>query len=201
MSTRDSFLDQLRRPRPDPGGGSASAHGALMAAALAEKIVLVEKKRARSNDAKEIYWEDLHRKLEILIKGLTALRNEDVEVYRNLSKIISTGNSAMLDKAAADASLCPFRIMQRAVIGLGLIKDAGMRCRTVMISDALVACEFMGAALAAAGHIGIANLRLIRNPEEKESMLETFIAELKHGMELLETARREIRMRHEDCGR
>ncbi len=165
MQPNDAFLNALRRPRPDPGGGAAAAHGALLGLALLEKIFRLEERRrpAESDDARS--WRaGLER-----IAGLTAvffdLRDRDVRAYQGLVEALArreVGSGKFAD-AVEEAVACPFAIMKGSEEALELAAQAGEDCKRHLAADARVACEFIGAALFAAFHIASANLPLIED--------------------------------------
>ena len=64
---------------------------------------------------------------------------------------------------------CPRRIASQAGKALELLAWAGGHCQKHLVSDLLVACEFLGAALTGAYHIACANLSLV--PPEKNRKL------------------------------
>ncbi len=192
-----SFLDDLRRPRPDPGGGSAAAHGALLGVALVEKVVLIERRRARGRDSEFDFWDNLRRESERLVDWFTRLRAEDVLVYRRLAEALRGGaNGSRLEAALTDAVSCPLRIMQGAGEALDLIDAAGSRCRPLLVADVLVACEFLGAALFSAHHIARANLPLMREPSNHDEWLARLTAELDRGRGRLDRVRGFLEGRH-----
>lgn len=192
-----SFLDDLRRPRPDPGGGSAAAHGALLGMALAEKIVLLEQKRTLRRVSEFELWEGLRMEASRLSDLFTWLRTEDVLVYQQLAEALRDGvNGARLQGALVEAVQCPLGIMRGSWEALDLIQAAGTRCKPLLVADVLVACEFLGAALFSAHHIARANLPLMRDPSTRERWLAELTAELDRGRERLERVRTVLEVRH-----
>jgi formiminotetrahydrofolate cyclodeaminase len=185
----DSFLDDLRRPRPDPGGGAAAAHGALLGMALVEKIALVEQRRAsRKNgeDHTDHTWEALLRQALRLQVVFTRLRAEDVQAYHALAEVLKAGDDPdRLQDALDTAVQCPLRIMESSREALTLVEDAGKRCRQYLVADVLVACEFLGAAVEGAHHIAMANIPLVESPSVRERWLSELSQELVRGRERL----------------
>jgi formiminotetrahydrofolate cyclodeaminase len=160
----DTFLDDLRQPGPDPGGGAAAAHGALLGIALAEKIVRLERKRFVGTHPGSGLWDDHLREVGRLTASLARLRSEDVHAYHGLAEALrGSGDEARLRGALVAAVECPLHIMRDARGGLDLIEDVGKRCRRFLVADVLVACEFLGAALLSASHIAMANLPLMED--------------------------------------
>jgi formiminotetrahydrofolate cyclodeaminase len=156
-----SFLKALARPRPDPGGGAAAAHGAAIAVALLEKVVQLEAQRPDAGQGGGVAWADLLPRVRQLAAALARLQEEDVWAYFNLVKARACGNPGEKAAALEEAVGCPLRIMQQAQEGLGLISQAGERCKRHLKADLLVACELLGGAFRGADHIARANLPLM----------------------------------------
>lgn len=192
-----SFLEDLRRPRPDPGGGSAAAHGALLGIALAEKIVLIEQRRSAPRVSEFDFWEGLRMEASRLSDLFTWLRTEDVLVYRQLAEALRSGvDGSRLQSALTEAIRCPLGIMRGTWEALDLMEAAGSRCKPFLVADVLVACEFLGAALFSAHHIARANLPLIREPSHRDRWLAELTAELDRGRERLDRVRTVLEDRH-----
>jgi formiminotetrahydrofolate cyclodeaminase len=169
----DSFLKQLAQARPNPGGGAAAAYGAGLALALLEKVVRLEAQRP-PNPAGEppVVWRKALARLQRLTENLSRLREEDVSAYFNLSAARASGDAAVLAAALREAVACPRRIMQQVSAALELLAWAGARCRPHLVSDLLVAGEFLGAALRGAAHIARANLPLMPDEAGRQALAE-----------------------------
>jgi formiminotetrahydrofolate cyclodeaminase len=197
----DSFIEDLRRPRPDPGGGAAAAHGALLALALAEKIVLIEQGRASRAGVEPEGWERLHRQAMGLKDRFTSLRGEDVRAYEQLAEALrSRGDEDRLRQALDVAIQCPLSIMRGSREALELVEAAGSRCRLFLVADVLVACELLGAALRSAHHIAVANLPLLDDRSSREKWGGALADELHRGVERLDEVRRSLEVRHATGG-
>ena len=158
----DPFLQELARPRPDPGGGAAAAYGANLGLALLEKVVRLEgRRRPQPQGEAGLGWETALTRLRRLAETLVRLREEDVRAYFELTAARASGDPARLAAAVAEAVDCPRRIMQQSREALELLAWAGERCQKHLVSDLLVAGEFLGAALRGASHIAGANLALV----------------------------------------
>jgi formiminotetrahydrofolate cyclodeaminase len=202
MAMVDSFLDELRRPRPDPGGGAAAAHGALLGIALAEKIVQLEWKRAAGTDAELEPREGHLREVSRLTLLFTRLRSEDVEAYRILAEVLRSGDGGIrLHDALVAAVRCPMEIMREARGALDLIEDVGSGCRRFLVADVLVACEFLGLAVRSAYHIAIANLPLMEDLSSRGMWLAELTRERDHGIRRLDAARAALEVRNAAGGR
>ena len=159
----DSFLEALARPEPVPGGGAAAAHGACVGLALLEKIVLVELKRDQitSNHS----WSDLLEEVRESSRTLLQLRDEDGRAYLRFAKAKTFGNSDEDTLEALKTAIeSPIKIMGEAKIGLELVARAGKHCKGHLLSDLLVVCELLRAAVDGNHRIAQANLGVMREP-------------------------------------
>ncbi|MFA5112359.1 MAG: cyclodeaminase/cyclohydrolase family protein [Desulfobaccales bacterium] len=156
-----AFLKALARPRPDPGGGAAAAHGAALGLALLAKVVRLEARRPRTAEGPGFFWEALLEQVQRLAETLALLQEEDVRAYFDLSRARKSGVPGELAAALEAAVACPLHVMQRAREGLLLLAQAGARCRPHLVSDLLVAGELLGAGFRGAHHIARANLPLL----------------------------------------
>jgi len=165
----DSFLQELAQARPDPGGGAAAAFGARLGLALLEKVVQLEGGRQRKSVAKSsLTWDEVLPRLKNLAECLEKLQEEDIKAYSQLAASRVSGEN--LAAAARRAVLPPRQIVKQTAEALELLAWAGGHCQPHLVSDLLVAVEFLGAALAGAYHIACANLCLV-TPEENRKVL------------------------------
>ncbi len=162
------FLEELARPRPDPGGGAAAAFGGLVGLALVEKVVQLEAQRP-SNQGNRQIWEEKLGQIQRLTDDLDRLREEDVWAYRRLAQVLDFGSrNPDRQEAVAYALKVPQEIMARAREALTLVAWTGQRCRKHLVSDLQVAREFLMAALQSAYHIARANLPLLADSSPHE---------------------------------
>ena len=173
-----NFLKELAQARPNPGGGAAAAYGANLGLALLEKVVRLESQR-RPKPAGEAHrtWGEALAQLRRLAESLEKLQRKDVQAYFNLVAARASGDAAQLAAAVREAVNCPRRIIQQAGEALQLLAWVGGHCKKHLISDLLVAGEFLGAALLGAYHIACANLPLTT----EESSRQTLALELGHA--------------------
>ncbi|WP_448384593.1 cyclodeaminase/cyclohydrolase family protein [Desulfosoma sp.] len=172
MQTDDAFLDALRKPRPDPGGGSAAAHGALMALCLLEKVAVLEKNRTHAARDKRGWWGGTLEELRRLEDDLKGLRTEDVAAYRRLASALKAENPDQGRDDAAEAALrVPLAIMETAAEALRTATAVGRRCAIHLRADVAVAVEFLGSAVQAAYWIARANALLVQNPERQTRLV------------------------------
>jgi len=156
-----SFLNQLSRPRPDPGGGAAAAFGGMLALALLEKVAQLEMQRP-ANKEKRQEWEEKLVRIRQLTGDLDRLREEDVRAYAQMTEARGSGSSSPEFQEAVEHGLeVPREIMARAWEALSLVAWAGVRCQKHLLSDLQVAREFLMAAGQGAYHIARANLPLL----------------------------------------
>ena len=159
----DSFLEALAAPRPIPGGGAAAAHGARVGLALLEKIVLVELKRDQITS--DYSWSDLLEEVKASSRTLLQLRDEDGRAYLRFAKAKTFGNSDEDTLEALKAAIeSPIEIMEEAKIGLELAASAGKHCKGHLLSDLLVVCELLRAAIDGTHRIAQANLGVMGEP-------------------------------------
>ena len=159
----ESFLEALARPEPVPGGGAAAAHGACVGLALLEKIILVELRR--SEIPFKSRWQDLLEEVRESSSTLIRLRDEDGEAYVRFAQAKTFGNSDEDTLEALKAAIeSPIQIMQEAKRSLDLVARAGNHCKGHLLSDLLVACELLRAAIDGTHRIVQANLGVMGEP-------------------------------------
>jgi len=166
-----TFFKELSQARPDPGGGAAAAYGANLGLALLEKVVRLEGQR-RPKPAGEAHrtWGEALAQLRRLAGCLEKLQEEDVQAYVNLTSARASGDAAQLAAAVREALNCPRRIIQQAGEALQLLAWVGGHCKKHLVSDLLVAGEFLRAALRGAYHIAGANLPLTTDESSRQTL-------------------------------
>jgi formiminotetrahydrofolate cyclodeaminase len=159
----DSFLEALAAPKPIPGGGAAAAHGACVGLALLEKIVLVELKRDQI--ISDYSWSDLLEEVKASSRTLLQLRDEDGKAYMRFAKAKTFGKSDEdILEALKQAVESPMAIMKAAKSSLDLVARAGNHCKGHLLSDLLVVCELLRAAIKGTHRIAQANLSVMGGP-------------------------------------
>ena len=175
----DSFLEALAAPRPIPGGGAAAAHGACVGLALLEKIVLVELKRDQITS--NYTWSDLLEEVRASSRTLQELRDEDGRAYLRFAKAKTFGNSDEETLEALKAAIeSPIAIMKEAQKSLELVARAGKHCKRHLLSDLLVVCELLRAAVEGNHRIAQANMGTMGDPSLRshyQNMLDQVRAE------------------------
>jgi formiminotetrahydrofolate cyclodeaminase len=154
-----SFLQELARPQPDPGGGSAAAYGARLGLALLEKVACLESRRAVHDPEQTAFWDEKLDALRFLGAALAQLQEDDAQAYRQFSQARSRGARGRELEAAVNAAMAvPRQIMEKCREALELAAQVGERCQNHLVSDLLAAAEFLAAGLRGALHIAAANL-------------------------------------------
>ncbi len=181
-----SFLRNLARARPDPGGGAAAAHGAVLGLALVEKVLRLELKRPGQDREQIRLWEEKLAEVRRLSAVLARRRDEDVEAYRGLAAArAAQAGGRQLAAAAAAALWVPRQIMEQARQALEVAAWTAARAKTHLRSDLLVAAELLAAALEGAAHIARANLPLLNDEREREVWGEELSLTCRQGREIL----------------
>lgn len=155
-----SFMNELSKPQPVPGGGGAAAQGALNALALLTKVIALETIReGLSPDQKEA-WRLLDQRARDLRQGLLRLRRRDGQAY--LRWVRHRGSVAEGEYARVMAEV-PGQIIERSGEVLELIPQVGVMSRNHLRPDLLAAAELLRGAGLAAARIALANLSQIRD--------------------------------------
>ena len=165
----DSFLQELAQARPDPGGGSAAAFGARLGLALLEKVVKLESGRQRKSQPKSaLTWKEALPRVQKLAEDLANLQQDDIKAYSRLAAAMSSAED--LPAAVQQAVEPPRQIIIQAGKSLELLAWVGGHCKAHLVSDLLVSCEFLGAALLGAYHIASANLPLLDSEDARRGL-------------------------------
>lgn len=158
----ESFLEALAKPEPNPGGGAAAAYGASVGFALLEKIVRLERRRQPIASELHSLWQELLEQAGSLAKALQRLRDEDGEAYMRFAAARVSGKGETdINTALEQAIESPLQIMEAARDGLDCVSQVGKHCRKQLLSDLLVVCELLRAAIRGAGRIAEANLLMV----------------------------------------
>lgn len=166
----DSFLAALAAPKPIPGGAGAAAHGACVGLALLEKIVLVELNRGQVTS--ESLWSDLLDELKESSATLLRLRDEDGNAYMRFARAKTFGKSdEEILEALKQAVESPMAVMKEAKRNLDLVGRTGKHCKGHLLSDLLVVCELLRAAINGTHRITQANLGLMSDASLRNSYL------------------------------
>ena len=155
----DSFLTALAKPKPIPGGGAAAAHGALVGFALLEKIARVEVQRQELTPETTRMWHQLLDQVCSSAKTIETLRDEDGKGYMRFAEARSSdGKENETIAALEEATESPIKIMGATHDGLSGVTVVSKHCKAHLLSDLLVVCELLQAAIQGGYHIAQANL-------------------------------------------
>ncbi len=185
-----SFLEDLAKPRPDPGGGAAAAYTALLGLALLEKVSRLELGRCTSGVELFDYWSDQLDAGRLMQDCFSRLCRDDVLAYQRLAGSRTAAMDATEQQAAViEAVKCPLLMMSTVHQCLTLTSTIGERCRKHLVGDVLVAMELLGAALQGACHIASANLSLLKPMKAQQALSDELHQNLDRGLNHLAAAR------------
>ncbi|MEJ5330419.1 MAG: cyclodeaminase/cyclohydrolase family protein [Desulfobaccales bacterium] len=153
----DGFLQELSRPRPDPGGGAAAAFGARVGVALLLKVAQLEERRTSRCRQGPNSWPEWRQAGASLERVLEDLQEEDVRAYAGLASNFRQGGEAR-EAAALKATEIPYRIAAAAREGLSLATAVGGHCARHLLADVQVAVELLAGSGRGATAIAKANL-------------------------------------------
>lgn len=193
-----SFLDDLARATPTPGGGSAAAFSAAAAAALVAMVARLTVGKKKYAAVETQMW-SLIEQAENLRQQLTAAIEEDAIAFQayltatRLSKD-TPEQEQMRHQALQDATrgaiLVPLKVARLALEVFRLAVEAASTGNLNAISDAGSAAALAQAALHAAG----LNVRINCQNLDDPAAVTTFIAEIRAFEE--QAAELEGQMRH-----
>jgi len=158
------YLDDLAAKKPAPGGGSAAALTGAIAAGLLSMVANFTIGKERYKQVEE----DVRRLLgssERIRKGLSALVDEDVKVYQNVSEAFATKDPKKKEEALKEASIVPVNICKFAYEGVHIASELAEKGNANLITDVGVAAELFGAAFIGAELNVSVNLRGISDKE------------------------------------
>lgn len=176
----DGFLQDLSRPRPDPGGGAAAAFGARVGLALLLKVVRLEEQRPSGRNPGPDFWPTQYQEVLELEARCDRLQEEDVQAYALLAESFRRGGKER-EAAAFRATAIPHEIAVAAVQGLSLAAAVGSRCARHLLPDIQVAVELLAGAGRGAAAIARANLPWLATAgvrQEWQGKLQAVLGEL-----------------------
>lgn len=191
-----SFIEELAKARPDPGGGAAAAYGISLSLALVEKVVRLELQRAERSSDRIYLWENSLAQLEQLRIILSQLQERDIQAYFKLMKARTEESQGPgMVEAVHEAVNCPLQIMKQAMAALAVVSWTGGYCRKHLVSDLLVSCEMIRAAMQGAYHIACANLDLFDDLSWREPLEQELTKTSQEGRELFRRVREKLESR------
>ncbi len=182
-ASQSSFLDDLARATPTPGGGSAAAFSAATAAALVAMVARLTVGKKKYAAVETQMW-SLIEQAENLRQQLTAAIEEDAEAFQayltanRLPKDTPEQEQARhqaLQDATREAILVPLKVARLALEVLGLAVEVAGAGNLNAISDAGSAAALARAALHAAG----LNVRINCKNLDDPASANAFIAEIR----------------------
>jgi formiminotetrahydrofolate cyclodeaminase len=190
-----SFLEELAKAQPDPGGGAAAAYSIILSLALVEKVVRLELRLAQTKLDRIYLWETSLIQLSQLKEVFSQLQQEDVQAYLNLTNVRTQWvQGEELFTALDKAVTCPLKIMRQAQVALDLVSWIGSLCRKHLVSDLLVSCEIIRAALQGAYHLANANLQFanVEDNAWREARSQELLRASQEGRELFLGIRKKL---------
>jgi formiminotetrahydrofolate cyclodeaminase len=186
-----SFLEDLARPQPDPGGGAAAAYTALLALALLEKVSRLELARHHPGKDQYVFWQEQLDAVGRLQADFSRLCREDVLAYQRLATSITSGEKDPKQRHGVVLGVidCPHEMIRMVHPALDVGAGVGRFCRKHLVGDVLVSIELLGAALQGAYHIASANMPLLTDVCERQSVAVKLARSRDFGLDLLASIR------------
>jgi len=183
-SGEPSFLDDLASSDPTPGGGSASAYGAAMAASLVAMVGRVTVGKSKYAQVEGEMWSIIEEALE-LQETLKAAVEKDAEAFDEYMKARRLPRDTEQEKsqriqaihtASINAARVPLEVARASLEVVHLAVKAAEMGNVNAISDAGTAAALANAAISGAG----LNVRINLLGLEKESEPARMLNELKN---------------------
>ena len=172
-----SFLNELAKPQPIPGGGGAAAQTALTGLALLTKVIALEMVREGLSPDQQEAWRLIDLRARDIRKGLLRLRRQDGQAY--LHWVRHRGSAVERDYARVMTEV-PDQIAARSIQVLELIPPVGARSKNHLKPDLLVVAELLRGAGLAAVRIASANLSRIKDTLLRERLAGELKSRTKH---------------------
>jgi formiminotetrahydrofolate cyclodeaminase len=155
-----SFLNELAKPQPVPGGGGAAAQTALTALALLTKVIALETRREGLSPEQRETWGRMGLQAREFRKGLLRLRRRDGRAYLDWVKHRGVPEERDYVRVMAEV---PMEILGGSVEVTGLLLRVGVLAQKHLWPDLLAAAELLQGAGLAARRIAAANVALIKD--------------------------------------
>jgi methenyltetrahydrofolate cyclohydrolase len=165
------FLELLSSGSPVPGGGGASAMVGALGMALGSMVGNLTLGKKKYENVQEDIMVIL-KKAELLQNDLTALVEEDAEVFEPLSKAYGLPKSTEEEKLKRDeimeaalrlACSVPEKIMEKALEAITLHEELAVKGTRIAISDVGVGVLFCKSALMGASLNVFINTKLMKD--------------------------------------
>jgi glutamate formiminotransferase / formiminotetrahydrofolate cyclodeaminase len=139
-----AFMDETASESPAPGGGSVSAYLGALGVALGTMVAnLSGHKRGWDDRWKE--FSDWAEKGKLIQNRLLLLVDEDTEAYKSLMEAFPLPKKTeeekkvrekLIQEATKNATIIPFKVMETALSGFGLIREMVEKGNPNSVSDA-----------------------------------------------------------------
>jgi glutamate formiminotransferase/formiminotetrahydrofolate cyclodeaminase len=179
-SMNASFLDQLASGKATPGGGSASAFGGAMAAALAAMVGRTTANNKKYAGVKDQMWA-LIEQAETLRADLTSLVDEDSAAFQDWlaanalpedTAELQAERRMAIENASFKAAAVPLQISRKALQTLRLAVEAASTSHQNAIADAVNAGILAQACLSGSVLNARVNLHGLDRLQEVQSILD-----------------------------
>ena len=202
------FLDDLAAGTPTPGGGSAAAYAAAMAAglvAMVARVTIGKKKYAEAEEQMKIAVEKADRLQGIFVTSV----EEDSSAFDQVmaafklpkdSEKKKSARSAEIQKATLHATLVPLGVAKNVVDLLELTRIVAEMGNSNAITDAGTATALAKSALTGASMNVQINLAGLDDPGEVAKISNQLETYQNHAAELLESIDQAVRVRGKITG-
>jgi glutamate formiminotransferase / formiminotetrahydrofolate cyclodeaminase len=179
-----SFLEDLASGEPTPGGGSASAYGAAMAASLVAMVGRLTIGKKKYEDVEGEVWPLIEQAVELqgAMKEAVTKDADAFEAYMKVRKLPKDTDQQKSDRiqaiqaASINAAEVPLHVARNALTIMRLAKKMAELGNLNAITDAATAATFAEAAINGAGF----NVRVNLLGLEKEADPARMLNDLKH---------------------
>jgi len=139
--TLKSYLEILEKKEPVPGGGSACAYSAALAAGLISMVAVYSKNKGKSKTV-ELRIEKISEQSKGISHRLLELVDLDAKAYLNVVKA-KNKSAGEKKKALMEAQKVPAEICQLSYRAVNLISYLVKNGNKYLISDLEVAAELL----------------------------------------------------------